>query len=159
MTISSEGKLAELIFQSTTLRLLLLQLLLLLALEAILPLVSTICVFHHSVVVCLLWKKRRRSLLWKNLWNFHIIASENLSSTISKLSSSWGHRHRILLHLHLLLSDLWLNMGFREFSCLLCLTLGLLSLQFLMRHRLRIRLLWLQLLLHLHRLLLYLLFH
>ena len=169
MTISSEGKLAELIFKSTTLRLLLL---LLLALEAVLPLVSTIgvalatssnslillklFVFHHSVVVIvsLLWQKRRL-----NWWNFLIVASENLSSTITELSSSWRHCHRILLHLHLLLRVWWLGMRLREFASLLCLTLRLLSLQFWVCHRLGNLLLWLQLLLHLHRLLLHLLFH
>ena len=100
MTISSESKLAELIFKSTTLRLLLL-LLLLLALEA---LVSTIgialtssartnttnslillklLVFHR--LLCEL----RWYLLGIALRNFLIVASENLSSAISKLSSTW----------------------------------------------------------------------
>ena len=100
MTISSKGKFAELIFKSTTLRLLLL-LLLLLALEA---LVSTIgialtssartnttnslillklLVFH--CLLCELWWH----LLGIALRNFLIVASENLSSAISKLSSTW----------------------------------------------------------------------
>ena len=181
VTITSKGKLAELIFQSTTLRLslLLLLLLLLLALKAVLSLTSTIdaaltsnsntsdslilllklFIFHHSVVVIisLLWEYRL-NLLGMNLGNFLIIPSENLSAAISKLScrSRW-HRKRELLHLYLLLRVLWLCMGLREFTGLLRLTLWLLSLQFLLRYRLRYGL---QLLLHLHwLLLLHLLFH
>ena len=151
---------------------------LLLALEAVLPLVSTrdaaltttstttntarnsltllLLVFHHSVVTVLLLLLEKR---WNNL--LVSVASENLSTAISKLScSARGHRKRVLLlHLHLLLRVLGLGVRLREFAGLLRLALRLLSLQFLVRHRLRNGLLGLQLLLHLHWLLLHLLFH
>ena len=172
MTISSEGKLAELIFQSTALRCLRLLLLLLLALEAVLPLASTsdaalaptstTNTASNSLTLLLLKLLVFHAiLLLEKRWNLLVIVpSENLSTTISKLSySARGHCKRVLLHLHLLLRVLGLGVRLREFAGLLRLTLRLLSLQFLVRHRLRNGLLRLQLLLHLHWLLLHLLFH